>query len=81
MLFYGKKCIIIPKRNNAKGEFIFMNENFEREQNGILGVLLAVIAALSFVLGFVLGVCAAKKCCKKSKKFNADEYVRSLNLD
>lgn len=58
-----------------------MNENYEKEKNSILGVLLAVIAALSFVLGFVLGICAAKKCCKRNKKFNADEYVRSLNLD
>lgn len=64
-----------------------MNENPERSNDGIISLLIAVSALLSFVLGFVLGVCVTKKlcgkCCKKEncKDFDADEYIRSLNLD
>ena len=64
-----------------------MNENTERSNDGIISLLIAVSALLSFILGFVLGVCVTKKlsgkCCKKesSKDFDADEYIRSLNLD
>lgn len=65
-----------------------MNENSEKSTENVLNLLLAVTGLLSFVLGFVLGICACKKlgkCCKGGKKgcsdFDADEYVRSLNLD
>lgn len=65
-----------------------MNENSERTNDSVLGVLLSVMGLLSFVLGFVLGVCVTKKlsgkCCGKKKNckdFDADEYVRSLNLE
>ncbi|MGN0552967.1 MAG: hypothetical protein ACI4I1_06260 [Oscillospiraceae bacterium] len=65
-----------------------MNENSEKSTVNVLNILLAVTGLLSFVLGFVLGICACKKfskCCKGGKNgcsdFDADEYVRSLNLD
>lgn len=62
-----------------------MNEYSEKSHNDVLDILLAVTGLLSFVLGFVLGICACKKlsgkCGCKNKDFDADEYVRSLNLD
>lgn len=65
-----------------------MNENSERTRDSVLDLLLTVTGLLSFVLGFVLGICAAKKLSGKCfgrkngcKDFDADEYVRSLNLD
>ena len=63
-----------------------MNENSEKSTVNVLNILLAVTGMLSFVLGFVLGICACKKfskCCSKKgcSDFDADEYVRSLNLD
>ena len=63
-----------------------MNENSERSHFVFLDLLIAITGLLSFVLGFVLGVCVTKKiseCCSKKEKkdFDADEYIRSLNLD
>ena len=74
-------------QNFLKG-YDIMNENSERNNDSVLGILLSAMGLLSFVLGFVLGVCVTKKlsgkCCgsrKNCKDFDADEYVRSLNLE
>lgn len=61
-----------------------MNENSERSHDSVLNLLLTVTGLLSFVLGFVLGICVTKKLSGKKKNckdFDADEYVRSLNLE
>ena len=65
-----------------------MNEISERSHDSVLDLLLTVTGLLSFVLGFVIGICVTKKlsgkCCGKNKNckdFDADEYVRSLNLE
>lgn len=63
-----------------------MNEYSEKSSADILHILLWVTGILSFVLGFVLGVCSLKKLNKLRNKhnnesFDADEYIRSLNLE
>lgn len=59
------------------------------EKNSVLPIAIMIIAGLSFILGVFSGITLSKLVlkCKKSKNsecyadFDADEYVRSLNLD
>lgn len=64
--------------------------NYENtEKNSVLPIAIMIIAGLSFILGVFSGITLSKLVlkCKKSKNsecytdFDADEYVRSLNLD
>ena len=62
----------------------FMNENSERSHDSVLNLLLTVTGLLSFVLGICVTKKLSGKCCGKNKNckdFDADEYVRSLNLE
>ncbi|MCD7731128.1 MAG: hypothetical protein LUI05_06510 [Oscillospiraceae bacterium] len=68
--------------------------NCENDENdSFFTVVITVVAVLSFVLGVIAGSAVTKAALKGGKKvkkfssrdnngsFNADEYVRSLNLD
>lgn len=62
--------------------------NCENEEKGsVLPVIIMIISAVSFILGIAAGITLTKKICKHKNKqssnsdFDADEYVRSLNLD
>lgn len=62
--------------------------NCENEEKGsVLLVIMMIISAVSFILGIAAGITLTKKICNHKNKqssnsdFDADEYVRSLNLD